>query len=112
MSKRNIKLLLTDMIEAIEKIEAYTKNLDLPAFLDDSKTLDAVVRNFEILGEAANQLPQEFRDNNETVPWHKIISVRNRVIHGYFGVDYHILWKVIQQNLEELKAEIERLLEA
>ena len=84
------------MLLAIGKIREYTAAIDFDAFMADSRTVDAVERNFEIIGEAANQLPQSVRDGATSVDWYAIISFRNRLIHGYFGVDYQILWYIVE----------------
>jgi uncharacterized protein with HEPN domain len=72
MSKRETKLLLSDIIESIDKIKRYTLGYTFEEFLNDSKTSDAVVRNFEIIGEAANRIPEEIRDQNNQINWHRI----------------------------------------
>ena len=71
-------------------------------FIADSKTVDAVVRNFEIIGEAANRLPEEFREKYPEIDWHRIRGFRNRIIHDYFGIDYAIVWKIKETFLAEL----------
>ena len=109
MSKRIPALLLTDILTAIEKIETYTEGLDYESFLADTRTVDAVERNFEIIGEATNQLPKELQQANSQIPWHSVISFRNQLIHGYFGVDYEIMWYVINVDLPDLKEQFLRL---
>jgi uncharacterized protein with HEPN domain len=94
MSKRQPQLLLEDILESAEKILTYTQSLTYEEFTADSKTIDAVVRNFEIIGEVANRLPDEFKDASEQVDWHKIRGLRNRIVHNYFGIDYSIIWSV------------------
>jgi uncharacterized protein with HEPN domain len=111
MSKRNPSLLLTDILDAINRIEEYTIGYDFEKFLNDSKTKDAVVRNFEIIGEAANQIPDTYKTSHTSVPWNKITGVRNRVIHEYFGVDYQILWTICETNLPDLKKNIMEILD-
>ena len=94
MSKRQLKLLLEDILESAEKITTYTQSLTYEEFIADSKTIDAVIRNFEIIGEAANRLPDDFREINEQIDWHKIRGLRNRIVHNYFGIDYSIIWTI------------------
>ena len=94
MSKREPKLLIDDIKLSCQKIIQYTKNQSFEDFLADDKTLDAVIRNFEIIGEAANRLPEEFKDNNTTIDWHKIRGFRNRIVHDYMGIDYSIVWQI------------------
>jgi uncharacterized protein with HEPN domain len=102
MSKRNIILLLDDMLQSAEKIKRYTENHDFESFLSDDKTIDAVVRNFEIIGEAANRIDDDFKIANPQIEWHRIRGFRNRIIHEYFGVDYEIVWDIIKTYLSEL----------
>ena len=89
--KRSSKLLLEDICEAIDSIFNYTEGLDFNGFDADKKTKDAVVRNFEIVGEAAQHLPEPILTDNPQLDWSGIIGFRHRLIHGYFGVDYKIV---------------------
>lgn len=103
MSKRSAELLLIDIIESIDKIIQYTNDVSFDAFVENDMILDAVNRNFTIIGEAANRLPVEFRENHRSVDWVNIISFRNRIVHEYFGVDAHITWQIITFDLSPLK---------
>jgi uncharacterized protein with HEPN domain len=94
MSKRQPHLLIEDIIESGNKILTYTRNLSFADFMLDSKTVDAVVRNFEIIGEAANRLPEDFREKHKEIDWHRIRGFRNRIIHDYFGIDFEIVWQI------------------
>jgi len=87
MSKREVKLLLLDISEACEKIFRFTENMNYSEFASDDRTSDAVIRNLEVIGEAANHLPDAFISSHPEIGWSKAIAVRNRVIHEYFGVD-------------------------
>jgi uncharacterized protein with HEPN domain len=111
MSRRPIDLLLADMWEAIEKIERYMAGLDRDAFLGDSKTVDSVVRNLEVIGEAANRLPAEFRTSHPQVEWTRIVGMRHRIVHDYFGLDLGIIWQVVQKDLPDFKRRLARLRE-
>jgi uncharacterized protein with HEPN domain len=102
MYKRDIKLLLEDMHDACQKIIKYTEGLLYTDFLEDEKTVDAVVRNFEIVGEAAARIPKEFKIEHPDIQWNRIAGFRNRIIHEYFGIDYEMLWKIKEQNVPEL----------
>lgn len=84
MSKREPSLLVEDIIESAEKILLYTNNLTFEQFSNDGKTIDAVIRNFEIIGEAANRLPDEFKDKHSDIDWHRIRGFRYRIVHDYF----------------------------
>ena len=110
MSERTVALYLTDILDAIERIEKYTKALSLKKFRDDEKTIDAVVRNFEIIGEAARHVPNAMRLRHPAVPWKQIVGARDKVIHEYFGVDLDVLWKTVAEDLSVLKQQVAELL--
>jgi uncharacterized protein with HEPN domain len=112
MSKRDIRFLLEDILESIDKIITYTLNLTYTDFIKDPKTIDAVVRNIEIIGEAANKIPKNIQKKYPDIEWHKIISMRNRIIHEYFGVDNEILWNIISKNLYSLRKKIKNILDS
>lgn len=103
---------LDDMLVAIERIETYIAGVDKAGFLADQKTIDAVVRNFEVIGEAANQLSEEFRRQYPDVPWTLMRGMRNRLIHDYAMVDLDILWQTIVQDLPALKAALKTVIES
>ena len=109
MSKRPVSLLIDDRLEAIAKIERYRQDLTETTFLGDEKTTDAVVRNLEIIGEAANRLPEDFKRQHATVEWTKIVGLRHRIVHDYFGVDLQLLWQIIQNHLPALQASLRML---
>ena len=109
MPKRDPDLLVQDMLEAARKVELYTAGLDRAAFLQDEKTIDAVVRNLEVLGEAARQLPDDFTSRQSNISWNQIAGLRNRIVHDYFGLDLEIIWQIIQHDLPPLKAQLEKL---
>lgn len=110
MSERSTQLLLEDMQESLLKIFKFTDGLDRDAFMGDELVIDAVLRNFEVIGEAASQLPDEFVDEHPDVEWHKMIGMRNRLIHGYFGVSTGIVWETIRQHLPFLRDQLKELL--
>ena len=110
MSKRDHIFLLEDMLDSELKIIQYTKELDFDSFLADDKTIDAVVRNFEIIGEAANRIDSDFRINNPEIEWERIRGFRNRIIHNYFGIDNEIVWSIIENDLKELIDRLENLI--
>uniref|UniRef100_A0A7V5XGL9 DUF86 domain-containing protein n=1 Tax=Thermodesulfobacterium geofontis TaxID=1295609 RepID=A0A7V5XGL9_9BACT len=80
-------------------------------FLEDEKTKDAVVRNLEVIGESAYKIPEEIREEFSHIPWTQIISLRNRLIHGYFSIDYRIVWEIIKTDIPKLKKNIELILQ-
>ena len=110
MSERKPELLLQDILESAHKILEYTLNLNFDQFISDSKTVDAVIRNFEIIGEAASRLPNEYKDKHPEINWIRIKGFRNRIVHDYFGVDYKIVWKIIQTDVPQLIESIGKLL--
>jgi uncharacterized protein with HEPN domain len=107
MSDRNLKLLLEDMLDSALKIKRYTTNLNYDSFSEDDKTIDAVVRNFEIIGEAANRITHDFRIKYPEIEWNRIRGFRNRIVHDYFGIDYEIVWTIIENDLENLIKQLE-----
>jgi len=102
MSKREVQLLLEDILHASQKILSYTSGLSKEDFLKDDKTIDAVVRNFEIIGEAASRVPEDFKIIHREVEWRRMVGFRHRVIHKYFGIDYEMVWKIKEENISEL----------
>lgn len=108
MSKRDLSLLIEDICESLEKIERYTADMTLDNFQDDEKTIDAVVRNFEIIGEAASRLPKDFINRHTEIDWKKIVGLRNRIVHEYFGVDLKIIWQIHKTDLPVFKKSLEK----
>jgi uncharacterized protein with HEPN domain len=106
MSKRSPELLIDDILESGQKILDYTVGFTLDDFKSDSKTVDAVIRNFEIIGEAANRLPDDFKEKFPEIDWHKIRGFRNRIVHDYFGIDYSIVWVVKETFLPTMIEEL------
>jgi uncharacterized protein with HEPN domain len=91
MSRRSANLLLADILERAERIERHVADMDLKEFVGDEKTIDAVVRNLEVIGEAASRMPSDYRESHSEIPWRRIVGLRNRVIHAYFEVDLELL---------------------
>jgi uncharacterized protein with HEPN domain len=109
MSKREPSVLLDDIRTSISKIERYIAGLDQASFLADEKTIDAVVRNLEIIGEAAKQLPAEFRARHPAILWPQIAGLRNRIVHDYAGIDLKLVWHVLQTAIPKLALQIAAL---
>ena len=109
MSKRTPELLVQDMLDSCHKIMAYTQDMSYNDFIKDSKTIDAVIRNFEIIGEAANRLPEAFKDIHSEIDWHRIRGFRNRIVHDYMGIDFEIVWAIRNQYLNELINALEKI---
>ncbi|ASJ04562.1 HepT-like ribonuclease domain-containing protein [Thermococcus barossii] len=111
MSKRDPCLFLDDILEAIFRIEEYTEGYEFEDFIRDRKTVDAVLRNLEVIGEAARYVPEEIKEQHADVPWKRIIGLRNVVIHHYFGVDLNIVWTIVRLQLPDLKKSVEKIVE-
>ena len=109
MSKRSDMDLIDDILICIEKIELYIKDIDYDKFTDDAKTQDAVVRNIDVIGEAVKKLSEEIRSEYSSIPWKAIAGTRDRLIHGYFGVNIDVVWDIATKDLSEIKGEIQRI---
>ncbi|NVO20713.1 MAG: DUF86 domain-containing protein [Bacteroidetes bacterium] len=101
---------LEDLLLAMNRIGEYTEGLSFSVFKKDYKTVDAVIRNFEIIGEAAKNLSSEIKDKYPDVPWAEMYLMRNKISHEYFGIDYEIIWDVATNDLPENKKQIENIL--
>ena len=106
MSRRTVPLLVEDIWEAVEKIGRYVSGLNRDAFVRDDKTVDSVVRNLEIIGEAAQRLPQNFKTQHSDIEWPKIIGLRHRIVHDYFNIDVEIVWGIIERDLPAFKSKL------
>jgi uncharacterized protein with HEPN domain len=103
MSKRDWKLFVEDILESIELIESYVHTIELNDFTKDRKTIDAVVRNFEIIGEASKFIPDDIKTRYPEIDWKGIIGLRNRIAHEYFGISVSIVWDIVKRELPRLK---------
>jgi len=108
---REYMMYLEDMNLAMKRVAEYIHGLSFSEFKTDYKTIDAVIRNFEIIGEAAKNLPLEFKEKYPNIPWEEMYLLRNKVSHEYFGVDYEIIWDVAQNYLPENKKQIESIIQ-
>jgi uncharacterized protein with HEPN domain len=102
--QRELKTYFDDIITAINKIEKYTKDMTKEDLTKNELVQDAVVRNLEVIGEAVKKIPDNVRDTYEEIPWKKIAGLRDILIHEYFGVNMNIVWDVIDNKLQPLKA--------
>lgn len=110
MSKERILLdYLNDILESIADIREFTIGMTKENFVCDKKTIKAVVRSLEVIGEAAGKIPQRIRDNYPEIPWQELSGMRNRLIHEYFGVDFDIVWETIKEDLESLNEAVKRI---
>ena len=107
---RDYKLYLDDILQAIGKIEKYTKGLnDIKQLEQDGLVVDGVVRNLEIIGEAVKNIPTDIREKYSDMEWKKIAGLRDILAHDYFGIDMEILWDIIKNKLPELKTKVSQL---
>ena len=109
MSERTDQEFLSDIREAIRRISAYVAGFDYESFAKDTKTQDAVIRNLEILGEAAKNLSEDFRATHADVPWKSMAGARDRLIHHYFGVNLDIVWQIISTELPKVTEQLSRI---
>lgn len=106
---REWRFYLDDMIGFAEKVSAYTAGLDQDGFVASALNYDATVRNLELIGEAATHIPEAVRRHNPQIPWRLIIATRNRLIHGYLGIDNDTLWSVIREDVPDLLPKLRQL---
>ena len=107
--KRDPRVYLDDILEAIQRIEQYSSYPDYSAFEKDKKTIDAVIRNFEVIGEASKKIPLAIRRKYPDIPWAEMAGMRDKLIHEYFGVNAQILWKTIKDDLPQIKPLIKKI---
>lgn len=101
---------LDDILDSILKIEQFTEEMDFIQFEDDAKTSYAVIRAFEIIGEATKEISNEVKDKYTDLPWKEMAGMRDKLIHAYFGVNLEVVWKTIQQDIPLLKTLIQKVI--
>jgi len=109
MSEREWHFYLEDMIRFTEKVLVYTTGLHLKEFIADEMIYDATLRKLELIGEAATHIPEAVRVSYPTIPWRQIIAIRNRIIHGYLGIDNEVLWSIITEDIPFLLVELKKV---
>ncbi|MCO6040332.1 HepT-like ribonuclease domain-containing protein [Thermococcus alcaliphilus] len=107
---RDPYLYIEDILNSIEKIKRYTVGMAFRDFIRDEKTIDAVLRNLEVIGEAAKNIPKEIQQKYPQIPWKEIAGMRDRLIHAYFGVDLEIVWHTITSDLPKLESELSKII--
>lgn len=106
---RDVDAYLDDMLDAIGRIQDYTAGMDKGALEADHRTLDAVLRNLEVLGEAAKQVPDAVRAEAPGIDWRKVAGLRDILIHGYFVVEFDIVWDIVAHRLDPLREQLRQL---
>jgi uncharacterized protein with HEPN domain len=110
VSPRDWRDRIRDILQAIAEVQKFTSGMDYETFKDDDKSIRAVEMNFIIIGEAANQIPEEIEEKNSSIPWSLMRAMRNRIVHVYFQVDENLMWDTVQNDLPPLIPELEKLL--
>ena len=109
--KRSVVIYIKDIIEYMERAENHINNFQLDQFLKDDKTCDAVIRCIEVIGEAAKNIPEEIRIKYPSISWRDLAGMRDKIIHGYFTVDFETVWLVVKEDIPRLKPMIKIVLE-
>lgn len=108
---RDHRLYLKDILEAMEAIEEFVGGIELEELKQDDKTSSAVIRKFEIIGEATKGVPEDIRQRYPDVPWREMAGMRDKLIHFYFGIDYNLVWQAIKSRIPQIKPRIRQILE-
>lgn len=108
--KRDVGVYLEDILESIERIEKNTENLSREDFSRNIDKQDAIVHRLEIIGEAAKNVSQEFRDKYPKIPWREIARTRDKITHHYFEIDVEQIWNILQNDLQPLKKQVKEIL--
>ena len=107
--KRTFRDYVEDILTSFEETQEFTQGLDFDAFAKDRRTVNAVVRSLEVMGEAAKRIPEEVREKYPQIPWKRMTGMRDKLIHEYSGVDLEIVWGVVKEELPPLKPLFERM---
>ena len=109
---RDYSLYLQDIFDAMRAIEKFVEEMSFEEFRQDDKTSSAVIRKFEIIGEAAKQIPEEIRNKYPVIPWKEMAGMRDRLIHFYFGIKYDLVWHTIKDVIPQVKPAIQEILKS
>jgi len=108
--KRDYRLFLQDILDACKHILEFVEGMGVDAFVIDAKTSSAVIQKFEVIGEATKNIPESLREKDPQVPWKDMAGMRDRLIHGYFGIDYFLVWETVEQDIPTLKSRVRKIL--
>ena len=109
MKRRDLRDYLQDILDAVNDIERFVADMSYEQFIKDKKTLNAVVRSIEVIGEASKRLPLSLKAKNSELPWKEITGMRDKLIHAYFGMDTETIWKTVKENIPQLKQTIKKM---
>ncbi|MBE0638950.1 MAG: DUF86 domain-containing protein [Bacteroidales bacterium] len=109
--KREFIVYLEDMLQSMKRIEEYLSDLDFNQFKRTYMVVDATIRNFEIIGEAAKNIPADIQEKYPEIPWRKMYGLRNLITHEYFGIDYEMIWAIAKRNLPQNQIDLEKMIE-
>lgn len=108
-SGREWRFYIDDMIDFAQNAQTYTNGMSQAEFIADQRTFDATLRNLELIGEAAGNIPEPIRKQHPAVPWRMVIATRNRLIHAYLGIDNDTIWSIVQDDLPDLLRALESI---
>ncbi len=108
---RDYRLYLKDILDAMESIEKFVEDMSFEKFKEDDKTTSAVVRKFEIIGEASKNVQEGIKQKYTQIPWKEMAGMRDKLIHIYFGVNYRLVWTAIKERIPQLKPLIKKILD-
>ena len=111
-SQRQFVDYIQDILDAIEKVEQFTEGMDFKGFSVDDKTVFAVIRALEVIGEASKRIPEDFRKLHPKIPWKQMAGMRDKVIHAYFGVDAEVVWSTVERDLPTLAKGMQAILDS
>ena len=106
------RLYIQDMVEFGERVLSYTEGMDQAGFITDRRTYDATLRNIELIGEAATHIPVHVRQSHSDIEWRSIVGARNRVAHGYLGIDDDVVWDIVQTGVPQMLSKLRRLMDS
>ena len=106
---RDYKLFIKDIIDAMTSIEEFVESMTLDELKEDEKTSSAVIRKFEVIGEAAKYISDEVKEKHKEVPWKSMAGMRDRLIHTYFGIDYDLVWSAIKTEIPKVKPKLKKI---